>query len=314
MPEQIPHVLLYAVAGGLSVFTFCLYFYSLYYEYRAHQAGREAAIDEDGASGLFRTVKPIASFFGHLISSVLNRLQRRYGDGGMMRYVNNLRIKIQRLLASAGNPEGLTADEMLGVVCLSVLAWTGLGVAFWAVTGLSFPIMLAFVVGWLHPYLWLRKRITARRNEVRRLLPYALDLLTLSVEAGLDFTAALDRMLPKLGDSALADEFGETLRKIRLGRPRAEALREMADRVNMPEVTAFCSSLLQADELGADLGPVLRVLSDQTREQRANRAEKKAMEAPVKILFPLIAFIFPTVFIILFAPIGIGYLNEIFGW
>jgi tight adherence protein C len=82
----------------------------------------------------------------------------------------------------------------------------------------------------------------------------------------------------------------------------------------MPEVTAFCSSLLQADELGADLGPVLRVLSDQTREQRANRAEKKAMEAPVKILFPLIAFIFPTVFIILFAPIGIGYLNELFGW
>lgn len=313
MLEQIPEVLLYAVAGGLSVFTLCLYLCSLYSDYRAHRAGRDLE-EEDGATGLFRTIKPLARFFGHLISSVLNRIQQRFGEGGIIRYTTNLRIKLQRLLASAGNPEGLTADEMLGVSFLSVLAWTGLGMGLWALSGMSFPILVGFVIGCVHPFMWLRKRMTVRRNEIRRLLPYALDLLTLSVEAGLDFTAALDRMIPKLDNSALADEFGETLRKIRLGRPRSEALREMADRVNMPEVTAFCSSLLQADELGADLGPVLRVLSDQTREQRANRAEKKAMEAPVKILFPLIAFIFPTVFIILFAPIGIGYLNELFGW
>ena len=88
----------------------------------------------------------------------------------------------------------------------------------------------------------------------------------------------------------------------RLGKSRGEALRDMAERVNMAEMGTFCSSLIQADELGADLGPVLRVLADQMRNDRSNRAEKKAMEAPVKILFPLIAFIFPTVFIIIFAP------------
>ena len=148
---------------------------------------------------------------------------------------------------------------------------------------------------------------------MRRLMPYTLDLLTLSVEAGLDFTAALARIVPKLEGTALSEEFGELLRAIRLGRARSEALRDMADRVSMAELTSFTSSLVQADELGADLGPVLRVLADQMRNDRSNRAEKKAMEAPVKILFPLIAFIFPTVFIIIFAPIGIEYLSKLFG-
>ena len=313
--DRIPQVTLYTVAAGLSVFTFALYLYSLYRDFRAHQAGLEAQEPWDrGGSVLFRVIKPFARFFGHLISSLLNRLQNRYGERSMIAHVTRLRVKLQRVLTTAGNPEGLTADEMIGVECLSVLFWTALGVGLWSLTGVSFLIFLGLVVGCVQPYLWLRKKMVKRQNEVRRLLPYALDLLTLSVEAGLDFTAALDRMLPKLGDSALAEEFSETLRKIRLGRSRAEALREMADRMNMSEVTAFCSSLLQAEELGADLGPVLRVLADQTRQERSNRAEKKAMEAPVKILFPLIAFIFPTVFIILFAPIGIRYLREIFGW
>ena len=145
-------------------------------------------------------------------------------------------------------------------------------------------------------------------------MPYALDLLTLSVEAGLDFTSALARIVPKLEGTALAQEFGELLRAIRLGKTRSEALRDMADRMGMAEVTSFTSSLVQADELGADLGPVLRVLAEQMRNDRANRAEKKAMEAPVKILFPLIAFIFPTVFIIIFAPMGINYLSKLFGY
>ncbi|MFP4176116.1 MAG: type II secretion system F family protein [Candidatus Brocadiia bacterium] len=315
MLDNIPQVPLYSIAVGLSVFTFSLYLYSLYSGFRAYQQDREegAETPTDG-SALLGIIRPLARFFGHLISSALNRLRAKYGDEGLIRQLTRWRVAIQRSLVKAGNPDNLSADEMLGVGCVSILIWTLLGGLLGLAGEMFFPLFVAFIVGAVHPWLWLRKKITQRQNEMRRLLPYALDLLTLSVEAGLDFTAALDRIVPKLGDSALAVEFRETLRKIRLGRSRADALREMAGRVDMPEMTTFCNSLLQAEELGADLGPVLRLLADQTREDRSNRAEKKAMEAPVKILFPLIAFIFPTVFIILFAPVGINYLQQIFGW
>ena len=172
--------------------------------------------------------------------------------------------------------------------------------------------LINLLVEQLQPFAWLRKRLNRRRSAVRKLLPYALDLLTLSVEAGLDFTSALARLVPKLGDNPLAFELGEMLRAIRLGRSRSGSLRDLADRMAMTEVTSVTSSLIQADELGADLGPVLRVLSDQMRADRSNRAEKKAMEAPVKLLFPLIVFIFPTVFLILFSGIGIEYLKKLF--
>jgi len=307
---------IYAMAAGLSVFGITLYLCSVYRDYLAARqrfAARAEPEEQQVRSFLLRILKPMAQFIGHLIGNMVARLQRRYGEGGFVSYLVKLRIKLQRLLTAAGNPEGLSADDLLGLNCISVAAWGLLGVLAWAMLGSSFPILLLGLIGLVQPTLWLRKKITQRRTAIRRLMPYALDLLTLSVEAGLDFTAALGRMVPKLGNTALSQEFGEVLREIRLGRSRSEALREMADRVNMGEVTAFCSSLIQADELGADLGPVLRVLADQMRDQRANLAEKKAMEAPVKIMFPLIAFIFPTVFIILFAPIGIDYLQDLFG-
>jgi len=263
---------------------------------------------------VLRALKPLAAFFGTRIGTLSLHLQQRYGNEGLSGHLLSLRLRLQRVLTTAGSPGALTADEMLGLCCFSILAWTGLGVLGWVLTGVGFTVLAGLLAGVAHPVLWLRRRLTRRRNEIRKLMPYALDLLTLSVEAGLDFTAALGRIVPKLEGTALAEEFGELLRQIRLGKSRADALRDMSERVKMAEVTTFSSSLVQADELGADLGPVLRVLAEQMRDERANRAEKKAMEAPVKILFPLIAFIFPTVFIILFAGIAISYLGRVFGY
>ncbi len=311
---HVSQVAVYSLAAGLSVFGLSLYFYSIYSEYLADRLRAVTEAGGEATSLLFRVLKPFARFFGHLVSSMLPRLERRHGGKGLPRYLVNLRVRLQRTLISAGSPEGLTADEMLGLSCFSVLAWTGVGLIIWYALGWSFPILVTFVIGLVHPFLWLRGKLAARKGQIRRLLPYASDLLTLSVEAGLDFAAALARMVPKFQDTPLAAEFGEMLRAIRLGKSRSEALREMADRVGMGEVNSFASSLIQADELGADLGPVLRMLAEQMRNDRANRAEKKAMEAPVKILFPLIAFIFPTVFIIIFAPIAIGYLRHLFGY
>ena len=307
------HAMIYSVAIGTCVFAVGLYLSSVYNDYVAGRGKGTIEAGERASSPTFRALQPIARFFGHVISSGIARLQERFGDRGVARHLVDARVRLQRALIAAGSPEGLTADEMLGLACFSVIAWTLVGLGIWGLLGWSFPILVLFLIGLAHPFLWLNKRLSRRKGEIRRLLPYALDLLTLSVEAGLDFTAALARIVPKLEGTALADEFGELLRAIRLGKSRSEALRGMADRVNMPEVTSFAGSLVQADELGADLGPVLRVLAEQMRNDRSNRAEKKAMEAPVKILFPLIAFIFPTVFIILFASIGISYLSKLFG-
>jgi tight adherence protein C len=159
------------------------------------------------------------------------------------------------------------------------------------------------------PLLWVRGRIRHRQDEIRRSLPYALDLLTLSVEAGLDFTQAMTRIVRKLGNSALAVELGQTVRDIHLGRTRMQALRELSRRVDLPELNSLVGALIQADELGSSLGPILRIQADQLRIRRSQAAEKLAMEAPVKILLPLILFIFPTIFIMIFGPIALKLLK-----
>jgi tight adherence protein C len=302
---------LYAVAAGLSAFGLALYLGLFYGDYVAGSL-RRLRSGGRASSALFRVLKPVGRFFGQIISAVAANINERLPRSGLSAHVTALRVGLQRTLVSAGSPEGLTADEMLGLVLFSLLAWLALGVLAAVAIGSSFTVLVGGVVGLAQPLLWLRSRLEGRRNRIRKLLPYALDLLTLSVEAGLDFTAALARLAPKLGDTPLADELGEMLRVIRLGRSRSEALRDLADRVGMSEVTSFAGSLIQADELGADLGPVLRVLAEQMRNDRSNRAEKKAMEAPVKILAPLIIFIFPTVFLIIFAGIGMEYLKKLF--
>ena len=310
----IPETVLYSTAAGLSVCTLAFYCYSLYAEYRSRPRDISHFFSQTRKSDspLFQILKPPAGFFGHFIAVTARRLETRFGRDGIVRYINDLRFRVQRALSSAGNPASLTADEFLGLLIVSLLLWCGAGAVLSAAGSSGLFLFMGFLAGIIHPVLWLRKVIKRRQNDIRNLLPYALDLLTLSVEAGLDFSTALVRITPKLGSTALAEEFGEVVRQIHLGRPRPDALREMADRVHMPDVNTFCSSLIQADELGSDLGPVLRILAGQMRNERANRAEKKAMEAPVKILFPLIFFIFPTVFIILFAPLGIQYLESLF--
>jgi len=304
----------YSFAAGLVTFTLAVYFYSTYTGYVAE---RLKALREPGGepgSFVFRVLKPFAGFFAHLLSSFFHGPQPKAGAHTPASYMFWLRVRVQRMLVAAGSPEGLTADEFLGLVCFSVLAWTCVGVALWAVVGWSFLVLAGLLGGVAHPALWLRRKMHRRKQQVRKLLPYALDLLTLSVEAGLDFVSALGRIALKLRGTPLGDEFEEMLRVIRLGKSRREALQDLAERMNMPEVVAFTTSLIQADELGASIDQVLRIQAEQLRNERYNLAEKKAMEAPVKILFPLIAFIFPTVFIILFAPIGISYLSRLFGF
>ena len=163
--------------------------------------------------------------------------------------------------------------------------------------------LLFGVGGFLLPYVWLADRIKKRHHKIMRALPYALDLLTLSVEAGLDFQAAVSKVVEKGQPGPLREELAIMLGEIRLGKTREQALRNMAARVQLPQLTTFVSNLVQADRMGTSLGKILRIQSTQMRIERTHRAEKLANQAPVKLLFPLVFCIFPTVFIVLFSPI-----------
>ena len=187
---------------------------------------------------------------------------------------------------------------------LGALVSLSAGIFLSLLLGLSWASSILFLLlGALYPFVWLRDKVRARHHAITRALPYDLDLLTLSVEAGLDFAAALGKVVEKGRKGPLADELSITLKELKLGKTREEALRNLAVRVDLPTLTSFVQALLQADKMGTPLGKILRILSTQMRVDRTQRAEKLANEAPVKLLFPLIFFIFPTVFLIIFAPI-----------
>jgi tight adherence protein C len=157
--------------------------------------------------------------------------------------------------------------------------------------------------------LWVRDRIEARHRGVQKALPYALDLITLCVEAGLTLQSALGHAVAKGPAGPLRDEMARVLRDRRAGKTRVEALRSMSTRMRDPAIANLVSALIQSETLGMNLGPILRAQAEQRRMERFSRAEKLAMEAPVKMLFPLIAFIFPCTFIVLGFPIAIKFLR-----
>jgi len=181
-----------------------------------------------------------------------------------------------------------------------------LGFGLMMLNFLQYPLWLSPIfgaLGVLLPYVWLNDRIKKRHKAIGRELPYSLDLLTLAVEAGLDFASAVQTVVQRSRRGALHEELSIMLNEIRMGKTREESLRNLAARVGYGPLTQFVANLVQADKMGTSLGKVLRIQATQMRIDRTHRAEKLAGEAPVKLLFPLILCIFPTVFLILFGPI-----------
>lgn len=169
--------------------------------------------------------------------------------------------------------------------------------------------LLGILCGWAYCGIWLKDRIALRRRELQKSLPFVLDLITLCVEAGLNLQGAFNQAVEKGPEGVLRDEIQRVLRDIRNGKARADALRGMSERLQEASVTNFITAMVQAERVGMNLGPALRAQADQRRSERFLRAEKLAMEAPVKLLFPLIAFIFPCTFIVLFFPIVVQFMS-----
>jgi tight adherence protein C len=176
---------------------------------------------------------------------------------------------------------------------------------------ITFYVILMLLL-YLHPTAWLRGAIRQRHRAFERALPFVLDLLTLSVEAGLDFMSGLKRILEHRAMDPLGEELLRTQREVQVGKTRREALRMLGQRAQHPDISAVVNALVQADELGVSLGAILRIQADQMRVRRFQRAEKLAQEAPVKLLFPLVAFIFPAVFIVLLGPVLLELLRHQF--
>ena len=182
-----------------------------------------------------------------------------------------------------------------------------------AIIGAMFVFLLLFMLGsssWLfiiagliggfyYPELWLRETTAQRNKRVFRDLPFYLDVIILAVEAGTNFTGGLQQAINKANDGPLRQEFSRVIRDIRSGKPRADALRDMSDRIDSESVRSVVSSIIQAEKTGSSLGPVLKTQADQLRTSRFQKAEKMAMEAPVKLLGPLVMFIFPNTFLII---------------
>jgi tight adherence protein C len=156
-------------------------------------------------------------------------------------------------------------------------------------------------VGFIGPDFVVSSRARKRREEIKAELPDALDLLMVSVEAGLGFDAAIGKLTEHM-DGPLAQEFALTLNEMRIGESRPEALRRLTDRVDAPEVAAFTRAIIQSDQLGMSLGRILRVQATDSRLRRQSAAEEKAMKAPIKMLFPTVLFIFPAMFVVILGP------------
>jgi tight adherence protein C len=223
----------------------------------------------------------------------------------------------QHLLDLTGNPGNIGPTEFWAIrlVITALLGGVIFAVFMIAPVRQSFARILiytagAVALGYFLPAVWLRSRISRRKNEIFKALPDALDLLTICVEAGLGFDAAMSKVNEKW-ENDLALAFGRVIQEIRLGKLRREALRDMAYRMDMPEVTTFVAAIIQAEQLGVSIAKVLRVQSDQMRIKRRQRAEELAHQAPIKMLFPMAFLIFPTIYIVLLGPASLILLKSV---
>ncbi len=257
----------------------------------------------------FRLLIAFARPLGTFVRYYSLKAERRFEETGHKPALVSMRDRAERSLIAAGSPHGVNADEFMGLVLLCSLIGLGVGLMAVVSTGWTTLLVGGLLCGALWPVVWLRAQVQHRKTLIFRALPFALDLLTLSVEAGLDFTSALARIVVKIGDTPLGIEFKELLRQVQMGQPRSDALRQLAWRI-IEEMSNVAGAMIQADELGASIGPILRIQAEQMRVRREQLAEKRAMEAPVKILLPLILFIFPTVFLIIFGPVALKLLQD----
>jgi tight adherence protein C len=242
-----------------------------------------------------RTIRPLAAS----LSGRMSRLNS-----------SNFSEKTEKRLALAGNPNDLRVADWLAIKVIGAVVGGVLGFVLFVfpvgLMGLPFPVNLVMVpvmalLGYTLPEFWLGGRVKKRQKAILMMIPDTLDLLTISVRAGLGFDAALGKVVEKL-KGPLSDEFRRALAEVRVGKARRDALRDIVPRTEVLPLTNFIGAIIQAEQLGVSVSKVLQVQSEQLRIERRQRAEEQAAKAPIKMLFPLVGCIFPSLFIVILGP------------
>lgn len=263
-------------------------------KYKTQEALEEAENSTKGKDvGLFlKVTKP---FYKRYFLPIIQSSKNRQG----------IKNKYRQKLANAGLLKDMSPEEFVALKFFMIL---GGPFAFLVVrwfTGEEWPLSLTpvmGVVGYFYPNMWLDGLIKRRGDQVILAMPFIVDMLALSVEAGLDFMAAIQRVIEKAPPSPLVDEFETLIKETKIGSSRAEGLRQMGWRINVIEINSFCATLIAADSVGASIGPLLKQLSTEMRVKRSSKAEQKGATAATKILIPMIFLILPAVLVAIFAP------------
>lgn len=260
------------------------------------QLGNYRADAPDAGNVVLKYSRP---FFSRYIVPVVEDLK-----------IDDTRKLLKRKLASAGLTESLTPDELYSFKLFLIVGFPflmGFMRIAWEMEIPFYAFPIAMVIGYFYPdKIWLSSVIKRRQDDIRRAMPFVVDLLALSTEAGLDFMGAISKVVEKAKPSPLIQELDMLLKEIKIGSSRAEAMRSMAWRIDLMEVNSFVAVLISADEMGASIGKILRQQSEQIRHERFIRAEKAGAKATQMVLLPMMLFIMPAIFIIIFGPFILG--------
>jgi tight adherence protein C len=226
------------------------------------------------------------------------------------KFWDNRRLDYKRRLITAGLREELTPDELIAYKFFLVFFFPVVGLVLNALgmTSLQWYTILGVgLAGFFYPDFWVSQLIANRQKQILKSMPFIVDLLSLSTEAGLDFIGAIQKVVEKAASSPLVDELGQMLREIKVGSSRSDALREMSNRIGMTEVNSFVAILISADQMGASIGKILRQQSEQIRSERLLRAEKAGAKAASKVLLPSVLFLLPAVLLMVAGPFVLAF-------
>jgi tight adherence protein C len=249
---------------------------------------------------------------------VIVPIVRRFGELSARFTPQKVLLETTRKLELAGNPGRIDAATFLTTRFIVPVVFDGFLLLIarvspspWPLPRLLIALLIFGLLGFFFPQLWLTSKIQARQKEIRKAMPDALDLLTICVEAGLSFDSAMSKVSEKW-ENQLSMAFARVIREIQLGKLQREAMRDMADRLGIAEMTSFVAAVIQSQQLGVSMAKVLRIQSEQMRMKRRQRAEEEAHSAPIKMIFPMGLLIFPSILIILLTP-AIIQITDVFG-
>jgi tight adherence protein C len=298
-------LILYAsiIGIGVAVFIFMRMLFQEQSELQATEQLEDGSADtKDNVSQHGIILKYSRPFFKHYISPVVSS----------MKFKKRIREKYKQPIASAGLTEIMTPEDFYA---FKIFLIVGFPIVFMIVRTFleeTWPlksIPALSLLGYFYPDIWIKGKVEKRQKDIINSMPFAVDMLALSVEAGLDFIMAMAKVVEKAPKGALTDEFEAVIKEIKIGASRAEALRNMAYRIDSISMTSFTATLIAADSVGASIGPILKNLSIEIRQKRSTAIEKEGATAPTKILFPMIVFIMPAVFLMIAAPMAVEFVT-----